>query len=200
MKILAFNVNVTRFLKSKYTIAFSIFPALMIGGLFSLIFFVDYFFSDLLGETSIFTMVNQYFGAVLACCVLGGVCLGWLFNGLVARWFLGWSKAKTRRVFLYSEVPDSWYMDGAKAISEEQLKYKMEQWNKIREAGWLSFVFIRGALGIGGFIFVANASFHLFSEQHFELSYFVWLALFWLIFGAVMAMILWYFTEKKLIF
>ncbi|MFT4927028.1 MAG: hypothetical protein ACI8WB_003128 [Phenylobacterium sp.] len=55
-----------------------------------------------------FILITSIFMAGLGIFMCSGYLFGWFINVFVARFFYKWPNEKARRVFLFSDIPNSW--------------------------------------------------------------------------------------------
>lgn len=86
--------------------------------------------------------------------MLLGYALGWVFNALVSRHVLGWSREQVRAVYLRSEVPAHWLKPDAGDAGGADAR-SIAKWAAQRQAGPWRFIALRGVLAWGAPMFAA---------------------------------------------
>ena len=131
-----------------------------------------------------------------------GYLIGWVLNAIIARTVLGWDPEKTRRVFLYSEVPNEWLKEGviSNGTKKERKKASIvnEKWAEIRKMGKWNFILTRGVYRWGSsmyfFMVIVPALLH---GSHREKHSFFLGAVLMGAGGAIFGAIFWHFSEKQ---
>jgi hypothetical protein len=204
MNSLAFNMHISRILYGKYQFVLAVLPiGLMFASLLVLQPFA-YWLSSYIGipegapvkdhPNGIIWIV--IFLIVMLALMISGYLLGWFLNAMIARIFLGWDADKTRRVFLFSDVPNEWLKDGINL--KDLISAANEKWAITRQKGMWNFILTKGVFGWGMyFIMVILPVMRGKPERIY--FYFIWQALLWGGAGSLFGGIMWYFSEKQYI-
>ena len=204
MNILTLNMHIWPSIKNKYGLSISILPTGFMFGSFGVLFYFGEMLLNSLGIPIDAPVKDQsnagwllgLFLVFMVLLMISGVIIGWLANAIIACTFFGWSTNKARRVFLYSEVPDSWLKDGTN-LNQVNAK-NHSNWAVTREKGRANYIIKNGVLFWGGFMYLIMAvSPALRSNESHELFFFVWQAGLWGSAGALFGFIVWQFSEKQ---
>ena len=161
---LAFNTILPQSLKTKHQFALAVLPIGLMFASFGLIFLFAYWLEGVLDiphnspirdHPNGTTWLVVFLGVMVVLMILGYL-LGWLANGLISRYVLGWPMSRVVAVYMRSQVPPEWLKQpssgGTISLPKDQLA--SQRWEIQRTAGALRFIFTRGVLGWGGAMFL----------------------------------------------
>ena len=209
MNPLAFNMEFSKQVHSKFNFALAILPVGFMFGSFGPLWIIATYLSGVLGiphDAPVKEHPNGLlwfviFLVVMLVLMLGGYLLGWILNAIVIRVVFGWPMDKIRRVFLYSELPASWLKDdiydkrGAKSSGQP-----ISGWAKTRQKGKLHFVVFRGVLAWGVPMYLLMACRPVVIGKVIPTAlYFISQAVMWGAAGAVFGLIIWHLSERQFI-
>jgi len=205
IKRLALNVNIYPLLRTKYGFGLSVLPLgfmmlaiFVIAGLEELLFDGFGIFST--PATDEFKLSTTSSGIVLVGFMIAGCIIGWSINKLVAQTIFGWEKYKIERVFLYSEVPISWFKPNGAAAYKSELKEATEFWAHRRLKGPAYVSFLTGGLLCAGLLFIVYI-FNPFLNGvgRPELLYIAWPGVLYAAGCSLFGYLIWYFSEREFI-
>jgi hypothetical protein len=204
MNSLAFNMRISHALRGKYQLGLAVLPiGLMFASFFVLWSFASWL-SSYLGIPDNAPVKDQpngiiwiaIFLTVMIVLMITGYLLGWLLNAVTVRAFFGWDADRTRRVFLYSEVPTGW-LKYSKNREDHSGIAGNDMWGITRKKGKWNYILTKGVFGWGAFMFFFMAILPLMRRAQQTYSYFLWQVLIWGAAGALFGGIMWYFSEKQ---
>lgn len=128
-----------------------------------------------------------------------GYLLGWLINALIARYVLGWPRAKVEAVFLRSEVPTEWHrpLPATHVIGDPEIGSKAG-WAQLRVHGAWHFILHCGVLRYGASLFLLLAVVPVIAGgRSADLNYWIVQSLIFTFAGVLFGGVVWYFSEKQ---
>ena len=199
MKPLAFNMRMSQYLSARYQFGLSALPlAFMLVPMIALIPFALWL-NAYLGIPEDAPVRDHPNGTYWIVIFLGGMLLvmllgyllGWVINAAIARFFLGWTSAKTRAVFLDSEVPREWLKTG---VTTESIAADERE---VRKTGQWFFILTRGVFGWGAAMYCLMAVLPVFKgDRSGSMAYFLTQGAIWAVAGAVFGLFMWHSVGK----
>jgi hypothetical protein len=207
MNSIAFNIHITQVLRGKYQFCLGVLPIGLMFASFIVLWPFAHWLSDYLGIPENAPLKDHpngiiwiiIFLIVMVSLMISGYLCGWILNAMIVRTFFGWNANKTRRVFLYSEVPTEW-LKGGKNVGDNPISAAYEKWAITRKKGMWNYIFRKGVLGWGAIMYVIMAILPaLKGSSERTYSYYLWQAMLWGAAGSLFGSILWYLSEKHYI-
>ena len=135
----------------------------------------------------------------MVCLMAAGYLLGWLINALIARYIIGWPRAKVEAVFLRSEVPTEWHrpLPATHVIGDPEIGSKAG-WAQLRVHGAWHFILHCGVLRYGASLFLLLAVVPVIAGgRSADLNYWIVQSLIFTFAGVLFGGVVWYFSEKQ---
>ena len=208
MNSLAFNMHISQILRGKYQFGLAVLPIGLMFSSFLVLWPFTYWLSEYLGIPEGAPVKDQpngllwivVFLSTMVALMILGYLIGWVLNAAITRTVLGWDSEKTRRVFLYSEVPNEWLKEGQTSSNANTPNAVNEAWAATRKKGKWNYILTKGVLGWGAFMYFFMAVLPVVRGSEEQTAfYFIWNALLWGASGALFGTIIWHFSEKQYI-
>jgi hypothetical protein len=143
MNILAINPNLPTLLKKKYGYRLAILPFFLMLGSPVLLYISLQLYRQHYGiAENVPTKDLHIFEFALKALIVQMIfsyALGWLANGLIARFIFRWSAVEVKKVFLHSKVPNHWYKQENETFEKSRLA-SLINWGETRKKGKLRFI------------------------------------------------------------
>jgi len=205
MNPLALNTLLPQTIRLRYQLAISVLP--VATTLLALV--PSYFFANwleqlagipaqtrLLDDASGRIWVAVFLIALLLQLIVG-YALGWVLNGLWARYVVGWTRDKVHAVFLRSELPVTWLKPAAVVLSGGRASIlAVARWERERKVGALAFILRKGvwAWGVPFFVFMYLIQ-TLLRGESFQAESALLSAALWFSAGAFLGGVVWVLSE-----
>jgi hypothetical protein len=204
MNILPFNMDYSHRIRSKYNIALAIFPVGLMFSSFVPFWLFSKYLAYILDIPTNAPVRNHpkgllWFVVIMIVFIILMLVLylvGWLVNAIVMRLVFAWPSNNIRRLLLYSEIPERWLKDNTIIASED--KYLVSGWAETRNKGKWRYIFYRGVLSWGLWMFLFMTTFQYISNKAVpSFLYLLGQAFFWGIAGAIFGYLIWCISEKQ---